>query len=115
MLKSQFGSDHEVAVSVEDTGCGIDPTQLSHIFEAFFTTKAEGMGIGLSICNSIVRAHGGRLSAAVGALVLLCHKFLARFDGGLSGMEILTRGGGLWVSCRVQAAADHASGFMSRH
>jgi signal transduction histidine kinase len=68
MLKSQFGSDHEVAVSVEDTGCGIDPTQLSHIFEAFFTTKAEGMGIGLSICNSIVRAHGGRLSAAVGAL-----------------------------------------------
>ena len=68
MLKSQYGNDHEVAVSVEDTGCGIDPTHLSHIFEAFFTTKAEGMGIGLSICNSIVRAHGGRLSAAVGAL-----------------------------------------------
>jgi C4-dicarboxylate-specific signal transduction histidine kinase len=67
MLKSQLGNNRDVAVSVEDTGRGIDPTHLSHIFEAFFTTKAEGMGIGLSICNSIVRAHGGRLSATVGA------------------------------------------------
>jgi len=49
------------------------------------------------------------------ALVLLCHKTLARFDGTLSGMEILTRGGGLWVSCRAQATANHASGHMSRH
>ena len=42
MLKSQLGNDREVAVSVEDTGAGIDPAQLGHIFEAFFTTKAEG-------------------------------------------------------------------------
>jgi integrase len=56
----------------------------------------------------------GRIRAQAG-LVLLCHKLLARFDRGLSGMEILTRGGGLWVSCRVQAAANHASGYMSRH
>src|SRR3984885_11471230 len=68
MLKSQLGNDREVAVSVEDTGSGIDPAQLGHIFEAFFTTKAEGLGMGLSICHSIVRAHGGRLSATGGAL-----------------------------------------------
>lgn len=67
-LKSQWGNDRDVAISVEDTGCGIDPTHLTRIFEAFFTTKPEGMGMGLSICNSIIRAHGGRLSAAVGAL-----------------------------------------------
>jgi signal transduction histidine kinase len=57
-----------VAVSVEDTGGGVDPADLGRIFEAFFTTKPEGMGMGLSICNSIVRAHGGGLSAAAGAL-----------------------------------------------
>jgi PAS domain S-box-containing protein len=68
MLKSQLGNDREVAVSVEDTGPGVDPTQLGHIFEAFFTTKAEGLGMGLSICHSIVRAHGGQLSASAGVL-----------------------------------------------
>jgi signal transduction histidine kinase len=60
--------DREVTVSVEDTGAGVDPAQLGHIFEAFFTTKADGLGMGLSICHSIVRAHGGRLSATAGAL-----------------------------------------------
>jgi len=63
MLKSQMGNDREVTVSVEDTGAGVDPAQLGHIFEAFFATKAEGLGMGLSICQSIVRAHGRRLSA----------------------------------------------------
>ena len=59
MLKSQLGNDREVAVSVEDTGAGVDPAQLGHIFEAFFTTKAEGLGMGLSICHSIVRGTAG--------------------------------------------------------
>ncbi len=67
-LRSQRSTDHEVAVSVEDTGSGVDPAHFARIFEAFFTTKAEGMGMGLSICNSIIRAHGGRLSAAAGEL-----------------------------------------------
>jgi signal transduction histidine kinase len=48
---------------VRDSGPGIDPTLLERVFEAFYTTKSSGTGMGLSICRSIVDAHGGRLWA----------------------------------------------------
>ncbi len=53
-----------VSVEVRDTGTGLDPVHAPHLFEPFYTTKAEGLGIGLSISRSIAEAHGGRLSAA---------------------------------------------------
>jgi signal transduction histidine kinase len=55
-----------VLVAVHDSGPGVDPANLEHIFDAFFSTKADGLGMGLSICREIIQAHGGRLSAARG-------------------------------------------------
>lgn len=52
-----------VLVEVRDTGPGLDPAKLERLFEAFYTTKPSGLGMGLSICRSIVEAHGGRLWA----------------------------------------------------
>ena len=56
--------DHTgVLVAVRDSGPGIDPAHLERVFEAFYTTKSSGTGMGLSICRSIIDAHGGRLWA----------------------------------------------------
>jgi signal transduction histidine kinase len=50
-----------VQISVADSGPGLDPDTANRIFEPFYTTKASGMGMGLSICRSILQNHGGRL------------------------------------------------------
>jgi PAS domain S-box-containing protein len=56
--------DHRgVLVAVRDSGPGLDPPHLERVFDAFYTTKSSGMGMGLSICRSIIEAHGGRLWA----------------------------------------------------
>jgi C4-dicarboxylate-specific signal transduction histidine kinase len=54
-------TDH-VVIAVEDSGTGIDAKNIDSIFEPFFTTKSHGMGMGLSICRSIIENHGGRLA-----------------------------------------------------
>jgi signal transduction histidine kinase len=53
-----------VLITVEDSGTGIDPQNVDRIFDTFFTTKSHGMGMGLSICRSIVESHDGHLSVA---------------------------------------------------
>jgi PAS domain S-box-containing protein len=60
-IKSERWEDEQVLVSVHDTGSGLPPQQADRIFNAFFTTKLHGTGMGLSISRSIVESHGGRL------------------------------------------------------
>ena len=63
-LSVTSSGDHEtVRVKVSDTGPGFASTEAANLFNAFYTTKSNGMGMGLSICRSIVSAHGGRVSA----------------------------------------------------
>jgi signal transduction histidine kinase len=62
-ISSETDEAAGVCVGVRDTGPGLAPESLPRLFEPFYTTKAEGMGMGLAICRSIVEAHGGRLWA----------------------------------------------------
>lgn len=63
VIRSQMQNSDEILVAVRDSGVGIAPKDEKRIFDAFFTTKAQGMGMGLSISHSIIEAHGGRLWA----------------------------------------------------
>jgi PAS domain S-box-containing protein len=63
LISSEQNRTNGVLVTVRDSGPGIDPERVERVFDAFYTTKPSGMGMGLSICRSIIDAHGGRLWA----------------------------------------------------
>ena len=66
LLSTAKATSDSVVVAVQDSGPGLGPESIDRIFDAFYTTKPGGMGMGLSICRSIIEAHGGRLWAATG-------------------------------------------------
>jgi signal transduction histidine kinase len=63
VLPRTEGDQPVVEFTVTDTGRGLPPEVLERLFEAFFSTKSEGMGIGLNLCRSIVESHQGRMKA----------------------------------------------------
>jgi signal transduction histidine kinase len=63
-IKSELADNEQLMVSIRDTGVGLPPQQTEQIFNAFFTTKPHGTGMGLRISRSIVESHGGRLWAS---------------------------------------------------
>ena len=66
-IKTQLGQSNTVHVSIEDTGTGIKSSDVARVFKPMFTTKARGMGMGLSICQSIIENHDGRIWVSPGA------------------------------------------------
>ena len=67
LVRSGTDESKQVVISVQDSGPGIDPKSLEHLFDAFYTTKPQGLGMGLAISRSIIEAHGGRLWATANA------------------------------------------------
>ena len=63
LISTEQSQTGDILLAVRDSGPGIDPEHLERVFEAFYTTKSGGVGMGLSICRSIIDAHGGRLWA----------------------------------------------------
>jgi hypothetical protein len=94
--KAEFGG---VLVAVRDSGPGLPPATLEHLFDAFYTTKSGGMGIGLLICRSIIEAHEGRVwatsNAPRGAVFQLNQRFtvcIAPYAAHLAPGQFLIRG-----------------------
>ncbi|WP_455281348.1 trifunctional serine/threonine-protein kinase/ATP-binding protein/sensor histidine kinase [Cupriavidus necator] len=67
LIRSRLDASGALLVAVQDAGIGLEPGAVERVFETFYTTKAEGLGMGLAICKLIVEAHGGRLWASSNA------------------------------------------------
>jgi C4-dicarboxylate-specific signal transduction histidine kinase len=63
-VRTELRGRGSIAIAVEDSGPGIDPKKLDGIFDAFSTTKAHGMGLGLAICRMIIQRHGGQITVS---------------------------------------------------
>ena len=83
-LESQAYEDDAVVVSVADTGMGVDAQDIHRIFSPLFTTKSDGMGMGLSICRAIIEAHDGRLWFAPNTPRGAVFHFTLRVNGSVS-------------------------------
>jgi signal transduction histidine kinase len=73
VIRSRQDETQQVLVSVTDCGVGIAAENVDRLFDPFFTAKSSGMGMGLSICRSIIEAHGGRLCVGHGKCALRSH------------------------------------------
>ena len=81
-IRSGIDEGQFVLIAVEDTGIGLDPAEVDRIFDSFYTTKPDGIGVGLSISRSIIEAHGGQLSASPIAPHGACFRFTVPVANG---------------------------------
>ena len=91
-IKSQHGENRQLMISVVDTGVGLQPEQEQQIFQAFFSTKSHGTGMGLPISRSIIESHGGRLWAASNGGPGASFHFTLPIDVGSPEMQDQTDG-----------------------
>jgi PAS domain S-box-containing protein len=91
IVKTEYDHERGVLVAVRDTGIGFDPEHAGRLFEAFYTTKSGGMGIGLSVSRSIVESHHGRLwtEANEGAGATFLFSIPRRADEGDDGSPLV--------------------------
>jgi len=100
LIKSEPGTSGDVGVAIEDTGVGIDLEHIDQIFSSFFTTKGSGMGMGLSICRSIIESHGGRSWASRGNPDGAVFKFTLPVAGSMPNSRRPFHGGRLGDQAR---------------
>lgn len=79
--------DKGLVIGIQDTGPGIADANMEKIFDAFYTTKKNGIGVGLMICHSIVAAHGGSLRVVPGYAGGAAFEIHLPYDGGLASTE----------------------------
>jgi signal transduction histidine kinase len=82
LIRSRPEGSSQVLVAVQDSGIGLDEQSLERVFEAFYTTKPEGMGMGLSISRSVIEAHGGRLWTVANSDYGATFQFTLPTEGG---------------------------------
>jgi signal transduction histidine kinase len=110
-IQSRLSKPDVVHVSIEDTGIGIDPSECGRIFKPLFTTKAAGMGMGLSICRSIIESHGGRIWVSQGDVTGSVFQFElpANLDNGqMAGGRFGSRAASVAINPQVPVVCDKA-------
>jgi signal transduction histidine kinase len=83
-IKTTRDATKTILVSIQDSGPGLDASQMQKLFEPFYTTKPQGLGMGLSICRSIIERHGGRLWAEPNARPGATFKFNLPCEEGIT-------------------------------
>ena len=82
LIRTEQDGAGGVLVAVRDSGPGLKPESVDRLFDAFYTTKPDGMGMGLSICRSIIEAHGGRVWATPNVPQGAAFQFTLPHQGG---------------------------------
>jgi C4-dicarboxylate-specific signal transduction histidine kinase len=94
LISTEQGGANGVLVAVRDSGPGVDPEHIERVFDAFYTTKPSGVGMGLSICRSIIEAHSGRLWADANELGGAAFQFtLPGAEGLMNSLHVAHQNG----------------------